>query len=101
MVPIYPAVVPLVFAEGWEKCTKEIKMPDAIMQVGPKFGENVAPLLASLAKGPNTLAHGDYRADNMLFAANDELVVLDFRSEERRVGKECTSVCRSRWSPYH
>ena len=23
------------------------------------------------------------------------------RSEERRVGKECTSVCRSRWSPYH
>ena len=24
-----------------------------------------------------------------------------FRSEERRVGKECTSVCRSRWSPYH
>ena len=23
------------------------------------------------------------------------------RSEERRVGKECTSWCRSRWSPYH
>ena len=23
------------------------------------------------------------------------------RSEERRVGKECLSVCRSRWSPYH
>ena len=22
-------------------------------------------------------------------------------SEERRVGKECTSWCRSRWSPYH
>src|SRR3546814_12871059 len=27
------------------------------------------------------------------FAAN--------RSEERRVGKECVSTCRSRWSPYH
>src|SRR3546814_9149077 len=30
---------------------------------------------------------------------------LDFarceRSEERRVGKECVSTCRSRWSPYH
>ena len=24
-----------------------------------------------------------------------------FRSEERRVGKECASMCRSRWSPYH
>src|SRR3546814_15022525 len=32
-------------------------------------------------------------------------VVLDAddsrRSEERRVGKECVSTCRSRWSPYH
>ena len=27
--------------------------------------------------------------------------VLFFRSEERRVGKECASMCRSRWSPYH
>src|SRR6184192_1824702 len=25
----------------------------------------------------------------------------DVRSEERRVGKECQSTCRSRWSPYH
>src|SRR3546814_11218712 len=27
--------------------------------------------------------------------------VADARSEERRVGKECVSTCRSRWSPYH
>src|SRR3546814_17092150 len=26
---------------------------------------------------------------------------LPVRSEERRVGKECVSTCRSRWSPYH
>src|SRR3546814_14170363 len=26
---------------------------------------------------------------------------LSSRSEERRVGKECVSTCRSRWSPYH
>src|SRR3546814_3212395 len=26
---------------------------------------------------------------------------LNRRSEERRVGKECVSTCRSRWSPYH
>ena len=26
---------------------------------------------------------------------------LDYRSEERRVGKECRIGCRSRWSPYH
>src|SRR3546814_482951 len=28
-------------------------------------------------------------------------VVLQERSEERRVGKECVSTCRFRWSPYH
>ena len=27
--------------------------------------------------------------------------LLTLRSEERRVGKECMPVCRSRWSPYH
>ena len=37
---------------------------------------------------------------------NSELVqhideMLKTRSEERRVGKECASKCRSRWSPYH
>ena len=26
---------------------------------------------------------------------------LKIRSEERRVGKECSEPCRSRWSPYH
>src|SRR3546814_20689838 len=31
------------------------------------------------------------------------LIVVNIlvRSEERRVGKECVSTCRSRWSPYH
>src|SRR3546814_14254362 len=28
-------------------------------------------------------------------------IKADPRSEERRVGKECVSTCRSRWSPYH
>src|SRR3546814_17135715 len=28
-------------------------------------------------------------------------VAEDIRSEERRVGQECVSTCRSRWSPYH
>ena len=35
--------------------------------------------------------YGDLKADS------DSLA----RSEERRVGKECVSTCRSRWSPYH
>src|SRR3546814_13246616 len=44
-----------------------------------------------------------------LVSAHDEARVLlahvdlgaEVRSEERRVGKECVSTCRSRWLPYH
>src|SRR3546814_14211317 len=36
----------------------------------------------------------------MPYAGGFELAVFP-RSEERRVGKECVSTCRSRWSPYH
>ena len=32
----------------------------------------------------------------LLFIYNNK-----YRSEERRVGKECLRLCRSRWSPYH
>ena len=34
-------------------------------------------------------------------AKDKSLALISDRSEERRVGKECTSWCRSRWSPYH
>ena len=41
------------------------------------------------------------------FGQNDDMMAMSksetaqARSEERRVGKECTMTCRSRWSPYH
>src|SRR3546814_1408010 len=49
------------------------------------------------------------RADHRLATAADvpeldrdlEVVEGALRSEERRVGKECVSTCRSRWTPYH
>src|SRR3546814_19739038 len=34
-------------------------------------------------------------------AASQAVYAQVTRSEERRVGKECVSTCRSRWSPYH
>src|SRR3546814_19817821 len=34
-------------------------------------------------------------------AGEKRLRPIVMRSEERRVGKECVSTCRSRWSPYH
>src|SRR3546814_12322387 len=34
-------------------------------------------------------------------ASLGQMMERQVRSEERRVGKECVSTCRSRWSPYH
>ena len=42
--------------------------------------------------------------DDVVISSVKTALELDYRairSEERRVGKECVSTCRSRWSPYH
>ena len=41
-----------------------------------------------------------YVSDNVLINGT-KIGRAEVRSEERRVGKECVSTCRSRWSPYH
>ena len=42
------------------------------------------------------------KADGFEVGVGPSVVVVDEeRSEERRVGKECSKQCRSRWSPYH
>jgi peptide/nickel transport system permease protein len=47
-------------------------------------------------------AWGRVAGNGMAMAAATVLgVFVLVRSEERRVGKECRRLCRSRWSPYH
>src|SRR3546814_15265756 len=53
-------------------------------------GEGLAADGAALTAGPNLPQPGTRRC-----------FTSESRSEERRVGKECVSTCRSRWSPYH
>ena len=59
----------------------------------------IAPALGGVFVSHETARALGVRA---IFAerANGELT-LRRRSEERRVGKECSLLCRSRWSPYH
>src|SRR3546814_17165331 len=40
-------------------------------------------------------------ADDVVVERGIRRIEGNARSEERRVGKECVSTCRSRWSPYH
>src|SRR3546814_12061151 len=48
-----------------------------------------------------TLAHPHAMCLLLRFIPPHHGAVGSARSEERRVGKECVSTCRSRWSPYH
>src|SRR3546814_12968311 len=60
--------------------------------------ETTRPDLVYCWGTPTTLGIlGAYDAD----PARHVTAVPAVRSEERRVGKECVSTCRSRWSPYH
>src|SRR3546814_11009375 len=49
----------------------------------------------------DVLGDDAFAAEERPFDEAVELLALVGRSEERRVGKECVSTCRSRWSPYH
>src|SRR3546814_9883053 len=66
------------------------------------LGKMIGCGIAGLACGFNRL--GAFRIGiGMIPRGEVALIVAGYalRSEERRVGKECVSTCRSRWSPYH
>src|SRR3546814_13839541 len=69
-------------------------------------------LLTTLFGGTNSFAQTSGYGDFIIFedfgqadpdnpSQHEYYSAADNRSEERRVGKECVSTCRSRWSPYH
>lgn len=77
--PIYPAVLPSVFAEGWEKINSSMAISPEIVSVGSAWTDAVGGMLQELGSAPTTLSHGDYRADNMLFHEDGSLLLLDFQ----------------------
>jgi len=78
--PIYPAVVPMVFDEGWAKVEAAgIDIPEAIRAVRPDFNAAIPVLLADLAKAPTTMIHGDFRADNLVFCEDGSVAAFDFQ----------------------
>src|SRR3546814_15108960 len=73
-------------------------LPDTSLQVPPR-ADRMAP------KSPDFGGLGAFSESAFALALEPELVevatiVALHRSEERRVGKEWVSTCRSRWSPY-
>src|SRR3546814_6583259 len=65
---------------------------------------DLEPAFGDLGEDTRFAKHAsDLRAvlDSTLAAPPLNCTGVGARSEERRVGKECVSTCRSRWSPYH
>src|SRR3546814_18062267 len=62
-----------------------------------------ATLMKTAQTVPVLMYHHVSPSDGMITTSpvNFEHQLAWLRSEERRVGKECVSTCRSRWSPYH
>src|SRR3546814_21082487 len=78
--------------------TREFVRKSPVMAVGAAaaFGFVLARLLRS-----GSSANADRRWRDFAGGPSAEIGRSAGRSEERRVGKECVSTCRSRWSPYH
>src|SRR3546814_4633081 len=65
------------------------------------YQDSIAKALTALKGGTPPQLAVLLSTDMFTLIDEDAIVPVDGRSEERRVGKECVSTCRSRWSPYH
>src|SRR3546814_21034991 len=77
----------------------------ALAGMGMTEKQGGSDVRANVTEARPTSSEGDYTLHGHKWFTsapmNDMFMVLAQRSEERRVGKECVSTCRSRWSPYH
>src|SRR3546814_12092555 len=106
-VPIVPAEVKLVI-EDPKSVLKEFNA--SALDDTECFSRTMSRIetdLGNMRARANAWAVGDIEALRALPFHNQYVDCLNAitetgpRSEERRVGKECVSTCRSRWSPYH
>src|SRR3546814_21122466 len=88
---------------------KELQPFDAVVVDPPRAGaraqvemiaRSAVPRAVMVSCNPNSFARDAKALVDAGFRL-ERLWPVGQRSEERRVGKECVSTCRSRWSPYH
>src|SRR3546814_17085435 len=64
-------------------------------------GRKLKPLGEIALHAQRNLLHVEDDVGHILPDAGERRKFVKHRSEERRVGRECVSTCRYRWSPYH
>src|SRR3546814_11129579 len=78
-----------------EKAKAEEEKRQAMRRLADEFESKVRGVVENVSS-----ASGQVQVTAQSMAQTAEHTSLKNRSEERRVGKECVSTCRSRWSPY-
>ena len=94
-----PPVVHPESADDWQFVAKEEFMLDFFTDLDfvlQRVSGHRPSVVIAVARDPSPADVSDFPHPDFEFAGFDIV-----RSEERRVGKECSSPCRSRWSPYH
>ena len=72
------------------------------LRSGTRQGFPLSPLLFNIILEVLAMAFREEKEIKGIQTGKEEVKLSLFaRSEERRVGKECLRLCRSRWSPYH
>src|SRR3546814_1400376 len=89
-----------------KKTAYEMRISDWSSDVCSSDLDRRPRLLGNARAVAQSQRHGVHRKPGLvgdILQANDRSAHARplYRSEERRVGKECVSTCRSRWSPYH
>src|SRR3546814_17803139 len=86
-------------------CSSDLRCHELFLDVQRHFGEESENRRVAVNRALQVDDHG-----SKLMCGNGRPIrgvhrrqhlSYSVRSEERRVGKECVSTCRSRWSPYH
>ena len=87
----------------WERLSKELILPQIEARDSADIFEQAGGKLVSLGYCKDSYVEALKIREKDFPTGVDmgEVGVAIPRSEERRVGKECLRLCRSRWSPYH
>ena len=101
--PLFAGVVAQLELDGLNDWEKARRLASHLTERAEDRGPVQSDLATTYARIRRGYGHcADFVKVYLALAHAADLFVRQWaRSEERRVGKECRALCRSRWSPYH
>jgi len=85
----YPAAVAMAYDMAWPRVQEFFgdMIDDRVREFGDNYSSGIPGLFAKLCDGPLTLAHADWRLDNLFFTEDDDdVIVVDWQLIDRSVG---------------